>query len=68
MQSFLFPSELKKEYPLSPEILNIKEKRDREIRSIFTGESDKFIVIVGAMLRGQRRCGMRVCKPAGRNK
>lgn len=41
------PSELKKEYPLSPEILNIKEKRDREIRSIFTGESDKFIVIVG---------------------
>ena len=41
------PSDLKEEYPLSPEILKIKEKRDKEIRSIFTGESDKFIVIVG---------------------
>ena len=31
------PSDLKEEYPLSPEILKIKEKRDKEIRSIFTG-------------------------------
>ena len=41
------PAELKAEYPLSEEILRIKEKRDREIRNIFTGKSDKFIVIVG---------------------
>lgn len=41
------PAELKAEYPLSEEILQIKEKRDREIRDIFTGKSDKFIVIVG---------------------
>lgn len=41
------PAELKAEYPLSEEILRIKEKRDREIRDIFTGKSDKFIVIVG---------------------
>ena len=41
------PSDLKKEYPLSSEIRKIKEKRDQEIRKIFTGESDKFIVIVG---------------------
>ena len=41
------PAELKAEYPLSEEILRIKEKRDREIRDIFSGKSDKFIVIVG---------------------
>lgn len=41
------PAELKAEYPLSEEILNIKKTRDMEIRDIFTGKSDKFIVIVG---------------------
>ena len=41
------PADLKAEYPLTEEILNIKKKRDREIRDIFTGKSDKFIVIVG---------------------
>lgn len=41
------PADLKAEYPLSENIVRIKEKRDREIRDIFTGKSDKFIVIVG---------------------
>ena len=41
------PADLKAEYPLSEEILGIKRKRDWEIRDIFTGKSDKFIVIVG---------------------
>lgn len=41
------PAELKAEYPLSPELVKRKEERDREIRDIFTGKSDKFIVIVG---------------------
>ena len=41
------PSDLKAEYPLSEEIISIKKKRDRELRDIFTGKSDKFIVIVG---------------------
>lgn len=41
------PADLKAEYPLTEEILNIKKKRNREIRDIFTGKSDKFIVIVG---------------------
>lgn len=40
-------SDLKAEYPLSEEIISIKKKRDRELRDIFTGKSDKFIVIVG---------------------
>lgn len=41
------PIELKNEYPLSEKIKEIKAKRDREIRDIFTGESDKFVVIIG---------------------
>ncbi len=41
------PAELKAEYPLSADILELKGKRDREIRDIFTGKSDKFVVIVG---------------------
>lgn len=41
------PADLKAEYPLSDKIIKIKEKRDTEIRDIFTGKSDKFIVIVG---------------------
>lgn len=41
------PIELKNEYPLSKKIQEIKAERDREIRDIFTGESDKFVVIIG---------------------
>lgn len=38
---------MKAEYPLSKELTEIKKKRDAEIRDIFTGKSDKFVVIVG---------------------
>lgn len=41
------PAELKAQYPLTPRITDIKKSRDKEIRDIFTGASDKFIVIVG---------------------
>ena len=41
------PIELKNEYPLSKKIQEIKAERDREIRDIFTGESDRFVVIIG---------------------
>ncbi len=41
------PADLKAEYPLSGTIRKIKAERDREIRDIFTGKSDKFVVIVG---------------------
>lgn len=41
------PADLKSEYQV-PELLRaVKEKRDKEIKDIFTGKSDKFIVIVG---------------------
>ena len=41
------PEVLKSQYPLSQELKEVKKQRDEEIRRIFTGESDKFIVLVG---------------------
>ncbi len=41
------PKEVKEQYPLSPEIIKIKAERDEEIRKIFTGEDDKFVLIIG---------------------
>ena len=41
------PAELKKEYPLSDKLKDIKEKRDEMIKDVFAGKSDKFLVIVG---------------------
>ena len=41
------PQEVKAEFPLSPELAAIKAKNDREIRRIFTGESDKFLLVIG---------------------
>ena len=41
------PMQLKEEYPLSEKLTQLKQKRDKEIRDVFTGESDKFLVIIG---------------------
>lgn len=41
------PEILKMEYPLSPELIALKQARDEEIKKVFTGESDKFLVIIG---------------------
>ena len=41
------PKEIKEMYPVSEEGLLAKEKNDREIAKIFTGESDKLILVIG---------------------
>lgn len=41
------PEEIRTQYPISSEIQAIKEKRDQEIRDVFTGKSDKFLAIIG---------------------
>jgi 3-deoxy-7-phosphoheptulonate synthase len=41
------PQEVKKEYPLSARMTEVKAKRDEEIRAVFDGSSDKFILIIG---------------------
>lgn len=41
------PSEIKAEFSLSPELKEIKARRDEEIKAIFRGDSNKFILIIG---------------------
>lgn len=41
------PDEIREEFPLPSRLASIKEKRDAEIRKVLTGESDKFLVIIG---------------------
>ena len=41
------PDSIKAEYPLSDELKAVRDKRDEEIKKIFTGESDKFLLIIG---------------------
>lgn len=41
------PDEIKEQFPLSVQMQELKKKRDEEIKKVFTGESNKFLVIVG---------------------
>ena len=41
------PEEIRNQYPIDAELQALKEKRDAEIRDVFTGKSDKFLAIIG---------------------
>ena len=41
------PKEIKEQYPLTEGLAQIKEKRDAEIADVFTGKSDKMVLIIG---------------------
>ncbi len=41
------PKEIRELYPLSEEVLQTKARRDKEIADVFTGNSDKFLLIIG---------------------
>ncbi len=41
------PAEIREQYPLPANLAQIKQERDAEIARVFTGESDKFILIIG---------------------
>ena len=41
------PKEIKEQYPLSAEATAKKEIRDKEIKEVFTGESDKLALVIG---------------------
>ena len=41
------PIEIKAQYPVSEEIAALKAVRDKEIKDVITGASDKFLVIIG---------------------
>ena len=41
------PKEVKQEYPLTDNMIKIKTERDEKIKSVFSGELNKFLLIVG---------------------
>ena len=41
------PMEIKEQYPITYELEQMKEKRDLEIKAIFEGRDDRFILIIG---------------------
>ena len=53
MQNMIFkrklpiPKEIKEQYPLTAELSQVKARRDREIADVFTGKSDKMVLIIG---------------------
>ena len=41
------PAEIRDQFPLPAGLAELKEKRDQEIKDVLTGNSDKFLVIIG---------------------
>ncbi len=41
------PQEVKREFPITEEMEAVRDQRAAEIRRIFTGESDKFLLVIG---------------------
>lgn len=53
MQNIIFkrklpiPKEIKEQYPLTAELAQVKARRDKEITDVFTGKSDRMVLIIG---------------------
>ena len=41
------PDEIRRQFPIPKGLEEVKAKRDQEIRQVLTGESDRFLVIIG---------------------
>ena len=41
------PKQVKRRFPVSEKALKVKEERDKEIKDVFLGKSDKFVLIIG---------------------
>lgn len=41
------PQEIKGMYPVTPELEEIKKKRDEQIKAVFSGKSNKFLLVIG---------------------
>ena len=47
LRKIMSPEELKEQYALPKEHAELKKQKDKEIREVLTGDSDKFLVIIG---------------------
>ncbi len=41
------PDEIRNQFPIPADLVRLKEERDREIKDVITGKSNKFLVIIG---------------------
>ena len=41
------PKDIKEQYPLTPDLAALKDAEDKEIRGIFEGTSNKFLLVIG---------------------
>ncbi len=41
------PQQIKRHYPITEAMEKVKEEREQELKAIFTGQSDKFVLIIG---------------------
>ena len=41
------PQEIKQQYPLTPDLEKVVRVRNDQIKDVFAGKSDKFILIIG---------------------
>lgn len=41
------PAEIREQFPVPEHLAKLKEERDKEIKAVITGESNKFLVIIG---------------------
>ena len=41
------PEEIRNQFPIDAELQAIKDTRDKELKDVFTGKSDKFLAIIG---------------------
>jgi 3-deoxy-7-phosphoheptulonate synthase len=56
------PEEIRRLIPFSENLQKIKEKNDQEIRDIFTGKSDKLILIIGPCSSDREDAVLDYCK------
>lgn len=47
IEKLTIPKELKERFPITEEMRRIKQERDAEIADVFTGKSNKFLLIIG---------------------
>lgn len=60
------PAEIKEQYPLTEELFAIKEKRDREIANIFTGNSSKKVLVIGPCSADREDAVLEYCERLAR--
>ena len=41
------PMDIKAEYPMTDDLTVLRNKRNEEVKSIFRGETDKLILVIG---------------------